>query len=91
MARPLVLFRGNSAHSTGYWREQVGGIYVGGTLKHSPSPGGVLMYTSGRDLERHSCAVDPSTTYGWCTPPNYRWMRFEDTKVFLANRGMQHW
>ena len=90
MSRPLLQFKGNTAHSTAYWNEQAGAIYVGGTLWHV-TKGGTLRYNSGRRLERYTCRVDPSTTWNWCQRPDYMWMVFEDSKVFLANRGMQHW
>lgn len=39
-------FRGNSAHSSGYWWATAGGIYVGGELTQTTD--GTLKYTSGR-------------------------------------------
>lgn len=43
-------FRGNSAHSSGYWWQTAGGIYVGGELVQT---NGVLSYTSGRRYTSH--------------------------------------
>ncbi|KAH9259577.1 hypothetical protein BASA81_001999 [Batrachochytrium salamandrivorans] len=88
-SRPLLLFKGNTAHSTGYWFGSAGGVYVGGTLQHDVN--GVLTYTAGRDGDRDTCAQDPTLTWGYCRPNDYRFMVFEDTKVFLASRGMQQW
>jgi hypothetical protein len=30
--RPLILFQGNSAHSTGYWQGHAAGVYMGGNM-----------------------------------------------------------
>jgi hypothetical protein len=79
--RPLKKFKGNSAHSTGYWWNSAAGIYVGGNLKTKDSATGLTTYTHGREVSRDS--KDDSG--------KQIWLRFEDTKVFLANRGMQNW
>jgi len=95
MSRPTLEFKGNVAHSTGYWFGSAGGIYVGGTLKHTYTPDGPLTYTAGRDGDRSTCLYDPlDDTHdqdGYCNAENELWMRFEDTKIFLSNRGAQHW
>lgn len=39
-------FRGNSAHSSGYWWQSAGSFYVGGELTHDEK--GILTYTAGR-------------------------------------------
>lgn len=92
-ARPLLQFKGNSAHSTAYWFESAGGIYVGGTLQHKSN--GLLEYTAGRHDSRSTCAFDPldqsKDQDGYCNTENEVFMVFEDTKIFLANRGAQHW
>lgn len=85
-------FRGNSAHSSGYWFLSAGGIYVGGTLTQYPD--GTLTYTSGRSNTHETCfnrlVGTPSGPTG-CAAADLAWLRFEDNKVFLSNRGMQHW
>jgi len=85
-------FRGNSAHSSGYWWATAGGIYVGGELSQ---PNGVLRYTAGRSTSRDTCsdqtAGTPAGSGGCWTVSNQLWLRFEDNKVFLSNRGMQNW
>lgn len=93
--RNNLLFKGNSAHSTAYWWQQAGGVYVGGTLRHNitrdnTSP---LVYNPGRDLDnlRRPCVVyfNPDANE---TCPQRAWPKFEDTKIFLTNgRGFQHW
>lgn len=89
--RPLLEFRGNSAHSTGYWWSSAGALYLGGKLTDDGN-NGPLTYNGGRsDVTRDTCVVDPSQTYGYCSDANSAWMVFEDTKVFLASKGMQHW
>lgn len=46
--RPMrTPFRGNSAHSTGFWWATAGGIYVGGSLWHDTN-NNILKYNSGR-------------------------------------------
>ncbi|MEW5305209.1 MAG: hypothetical protein WDW36_007766 [Sanguina aurantia] len=45
--RPLKLFTGNTAHSTGYFWAMSGGIYAGGNLALNSS--NLLTYSSGRD------------------------------------------
>ena len=120
--RPLRSpFRGNSAHSTGYWWQTAGGIYVGGQLTQFSD--GVLTYTSGRRFASLllvfvllsflcfyallfviSTYVSYSSNHDTCSNPTsgtpagaggcytlseQRWLRFEDNKVFLSNRGMQ--
>ena len=68
---------------------------VGGNLRHGKN--GLLEYTAGRDLSifRSTCLFDVRDTSveqdGYCNRENELFMVFEDTKVFLANRGMQHW
>lgn len=58
-------------------------------------PNGPLKYTAGRDGSRDTCLYDPQNAtydqYGYCLYENSAWMRFEDVKIFLANRGAQHW
>jgi hypothetical protein len=57
------------------------------------TPGGVLTYTAGRDITRGTCAVDVwlMKQNGYCSRANSAWMVYNDTKIFLANRGLQHW
>eukprot|EP01113_Clastostelium_recurvatum_P039925 TRINITY_DN614_c1_g2_i1.p1 TRINITY_DN614_c1_g2~~TRINITY_DN614_c1_g2_i1.p1 ORF type:complete len:714 (+),score=84.18 TRINITY_DN614_c1_g2_i1:197-2143(+) len=87
-------FRGNSAHSTGYWWATAAGIYVGGELQQN-GPSDPLRYTSGRSATHDTCvnklAGLPGESVGCYTAGEKMWLRFEDNKVFLANRGKQHW
>lgn len=46
--RPLKLFDGNTAHSSGYFYQRAGAIYFGGRLWNEDSDGGKLYYWSGR-------------------------------------------
>eukprot|EP01113_Clastostelium_recurvatum_P030352 TRINITY_DN3679_c0_g2_i2.p1 TRINITY_DN3679_c0_g2~~TRINITY_DN3679_c0_g2_i2.p1 ORF type:complete len:910 (+),score=157.18 TRINITY_DN3679_c0_g2_i2:178-2907(+) len=84
-------FRGNSAHSSGFWWSRAGAVYVGGELRQDDATG-TLSYTAGRSATHDTCGdkliglPGQSTS---CTQPV--WLRFEDNKVFLANRGLQHW
>lgn len=90
--RPLLEFKGNTFHSTGYWWGSAGAVYVGGKLSDN-GLNGPLTYNAGRaDVSgRDTCNVEPFTTYSYCTPANFAYMVFEDTKVFLANKGLQNW
>ncbi|KAI9015632.1 hypothetical protein DFJ74DRAFT_732320 [Hyaloraphidium curvatum] len=94
-SRPFILFRGNSAHSSGFWFNSAGGIYVGGQLSYKGAWGSSLLtYTPGRSDARSTCSdktVGTIPGYAYCGPEQQLWLRFEDTKVFLSNRGMQHW
>jgi len=86
-------FRGNTGHSSGYWWQSAGSIYVGGELTHDSS--GVLQYTAGRSSTHDTCsdttAGTPNGEGGCWTLSEQLWLRFEDNKVFLSNRGMQNW
>ncbi|GLI71307.1 hypothetical protein VaNZ11_016432, partial [Volvox africanus] len=46
--RPLLLFDGNTAHSSGYFWIMAGGIYVGGKLWINDADSGKLYYSNGR-------------------------------------------
>lgn len=92
--RPTLLFKGNSAHSTGFWQGHAAGVYLGGNLKTDPATGNTI-YTAGRFLPaRDTCK---NSTYGSSVltsgcPADLRvWNQFYDTKVFLANVGLQSW
>jgi len=96
--RPLRLFKGNSAHSTGYWQSKAAGVYLGGNLKLIETPTASTsgtQYTAGRDTPARDTCV--SRHYGsavnsnQCPSAEQLWLRFEDTKVFLANSGLQSW
>ena len=47
-AKPLKLFDGNTAHSTGYFWQRGGGVYFGGKLWHQDSDWARQYYSSGR-------------------------------------------
>jgi hypothetical protein len=76
--RPTKVFRGNTAHSTGfYWKGAGSAIYVGARLRYQ---GTALEYDSGRQ-SRNTKNPDGSTA----------WMRFEDTKTYACGTGIGHW
>ncbi|KAJ3036905.1 Fibrocystin-L, partial [Rhizoclosmatium hyalinum] len=87
-SRPLKLFEGNSAHSTGFWWSNGAGIYVGGQLIMKK---GLLEYNPGRVTagSADTCWL-PLQNFG-CPIPSRAWMRFGNTKVFLSNKGIMHW
>ncbi len=77
--RPLIIFKGNSAHSTGYYQGHAAGVYLGGDLR---IPAGTpdadrsttTEYTTGRFLPARSTndALDGSKG-------KPLWLRFEGT------------
>ncbi|KAJ3232656.1 Fibrocystin-L [Chytriomyces hyalinus] len=88
-SRPIKVFDGNSAHSSGYWWGNGGAIYVGGLLKYETN--GTMSYNPGRTVGATTDACNaPLKSYG-CDQADWAWLRFSNTKVFLANRGMMYW
>jgi len=79
-SRNTLVFDGNTAHSSGYQWEFGGSLYVGGHLYHNDNNGGLLEYKSGRESRE---TVDSAG--------NNVWMRFTNTKMYLSNRGIDHW
>ena len=80
MNRPILKFFGNTAHSSGaYWRGHGSCIYTGAWLEYDSN--GQLVYNSGR--KERLMFVDGARSY--------RAMLFENTKVFLCNKGISHW
>ena len=94
-ARPLLSFKGNSAHSSGFWFARGGTIYFGGSLFEDAQ--GRLRYNAGRQLPaRDTCAGDvgqDSQDYScrhWMGEEGYTVI--EQTKVFLSRGvGLSHW
>lgn len=96
--RPTIRFDGNTAHSTGHWWSSAGGVYVGGVLEHDASRGGKLVYDPGRnnqspvrDGTRATCLFSDAGSEKCQLIANNRWLMLENTKVSLANRGIQFW
>jgi hypothetical protein len=86
--RPALEFEGNSAHSSGYWWAGQGpAIYIGGTLMYFNRTSDVLVYNPGRSTTylHNTCSSKVGTT---CT---IAYLRLNNTKVFLANVGINHW
>ncbi|KAJ3128429.1 Fibrocystin-L [Nowakowskiella sp. JEL0407] len=87
-SRTVLLFDGNSAHSTGFWSVHAGAVYVGGKLEKDID--GRLRYIAGRSGTHETCSV-PLDAHGGCSEANQQWMKFTNVKTFLANRGIIHW
>ena len=82
LQRPTLVFRGNSAHSSGYYWMAAGCLYVGGVLTYGSSASSSLVYNPGR-----SSTFNPSGV----SMAHARTM-FNDTKLFLCSGvGLQHW
>jgi len=84
VARPTLIFRGNSAHSSGYYWSAGGCLYVGGFLGFSPGfpSNASLVYNPGRANTFNPSGVSISHALSV----------FNDTKLFLCNGvGLQHW
>ena len=47
-SRTFLAFDGNTAHSTGFWWDHAGAIYVGGKLWHPTEGSDALRYNPGR-------------------------------------------
>lgn len=74
--RPTKTFRGNTAHSSGfYWQGHGNGIYVGAWLTHDAASPFNLRYDSGRNSR------DTKTSSGASAI-----MVFEDTKMWATNK-----
>ncbi|KAJ3262303.1 Fibrocystin-L [Boothiomyces macroporosus] len=87
--RPTLIFDGNSAHSTGYWWQNAGAFYLGGFYQEFDPATGLPSYNPGRMVSNgfNTCISNPNST----TCISDAWMRFTNTKAFLANRGIMHW
>ncbi|EFA75934.1 hypothetical protein PPL_10508 [Heterostelium album PN500] len=79
------VFEGNSAHSSGYQWISGASIYVGGKLEFDETMG-ILVYNTGR----HSRNTCKDGIFSWSSD-TFVWMRFNNTKIFLSNFGLQHW
>ncbi|KAK5575391.1 hypothetical protein RB653_010651 [Dictyostelium firmibasis] len=79
------VFEGNTAHSSGYQWISGSSIYVGGKLTFDEEAG-ILVYNTGR-FSRETCK---DGIFSWDSM-TYEWMRFNNTKIFLSNFGLQHW
>lgn len=92
-ARPLLLFDGNTAHSSSWWWFNAGTVYFGGKLLHPHTSSDALVYNAGRQ-SRQSCAVEPCSVSSSCSCPAEHkvYQRMTNTKVFLsAGTGVTHW
>ncbi|GMH41817.1 hypothetical protein BSKO_09727 [Bryopsis sp. KO-2023] len=78
--RPVLVFDGNTAHSSGYYWFRGACIYFGGFLWRDKKNGDKLHYNSGRH-SRDSKDNDGKASFNVIT----------NTKVFLCNRGVNHW
>ncbi|KAG1661973.1 hypothetical protein FOA52_007145 [Chlamydomonas sp. UWO 241] len=78
--RPLKLFDGNTVHSSGYYFNMAGGIYVGGKLWINTGDSNKLYYSSGRWAhDTRDEQGDPATMF------------FTNCKAWLAQWGISHW
>jgi hypothetical protein len=90
-------FRGNTAHSTGFWWASAGAFYFGGEMTYTDSTKTTLKYTEGRSNIVHDTCSDKtvgtpaSTNTGCWDLKSQLWLELEDNKAFLANRGLQAW
>jgi hypothetical protein len=89
-SRPNLIFDGNSAHSSGFWWDNGAAIYVGGIFTQSSDSIKSSAYNPGRTIIRHDSCLTTGLNLG-CKQINWAWMKFTNTKVYLANRGFLHW
>ncbi|GLC70469.1 hypothetical protein PLESTF_000985100 [Pleodorina starrii] len=79
--RPLRLFDGNTAHSSGYFWLMAGSIYVGGKLWIDDADGGKLYYSNGRyEMDTRD---DTGTALAFHS--------FTRNRVWLGQWGISHW
>lgn len=90
--RPFLEFDGNTCHSTGIWWSMGGCIYVGGKLTQPDEDSDTLVYNPGREVSGRDTkcltkpkSSNPSNRYSDCP------LEFNNTKVFLANYGINNW
>jgi hypothetical protein len=92
-SRPGGIFDGNSAHSSGHWWSHAAAIYIGGQFTQDTDDVSSQKYNAGRQsgISAHKTCSAPLESWGGCAIKNRRWLRFTNTKVFLASRGFMHW
>jgi hypothetical protein len=92
-SRPSGIFDGNSAHSSGHWWSHAAAIYMGGQFTQDNDNLNSQKYNPGRQSGKsfHETCSGPLESWGRCAIHNRRWLRFTNTKVFLASRGLMHW
>jgi hypothetical protein len=90
-------FRGNTAHSSGFWWASAAAFYFGGEMKYTDSSKQTLTYTEGRSNIVHDTCTDttvgtPASTSAGCWDLSAQlWLDIQDNKAFLSNRGLQAW
>jgi len=94
-SRTVLEFRGNTAHSSGWWWYHAGAFYLGGSLYYQ---GDKLVYNAGRDQNmgsRSPCYKDwcaAGNCNGYCQPTDQAWNLLEQNKAFLTpGPGMNSW
>jgi len=93
--RLALTIDGNTAHSTGWWWNNAGAFYFGGTLYYDSD--GHLVYNAGRDTNtlRSPCLVDQcqeGDCNKYCPSVNKAWNRITNSKVFLVpSVGLNSW
>ncbi|KAJ9457878.1 hypothetical protein DIPPA_28041 [Diplonema papillatum] len=85
-SRPLLEFRGNVVHSSGWYWGSGGCIYIGGQLTTQSS--GKLFYNSGRFSRNTRVEKEPGYQ-NWEGTPVIQ--VFENTLLYGCNKGVLHW
>ncbi|KAJ9457876.1 hypothetical protein DIPPA_28034 [Diplonema papillatum] len=85
-SRPLLEFRGNVVHSSGWYWSSGGCIYIGGQL--TTQSNGKLFYNSGRFSRNTRVEKEPGYQ-NWEGTPVIQ--VFENTLLYGCNKGMLHW
>ena len=87
-ARPTKEFRGNTAHSAGWYWGRGGGVYIGGQLTYADGAKTKLKWLSGR--EARNTRVEKTTGFkSWEGTPLT--MTFLNTRIYACNKGLLHW
>eukprot|EP01087_Luapelamoeba_hula_P000813 TRINITY_DN105_c0_g1_i5.p1 TRINITY_DN105_c0_g1~~TRINITY_DN105_c0_g1_i5.p1 ORF type:complete len:1108 (+),score=125.47 TRINITY_DN105_c0_g1_i5:207-3530(+) len=87
-------FAGNTAHSSGFWWGSASAFYFGGQLQYTDNTLTTLTYNAGRSPVVHDTCSDSTIIppgNGCYDVKAQLWLRLEDNKAFLANRGLQAW
>jgi len=89
-------FRGNTAHSSGFWWASAGAFYFGGEMEYTDAGKTTLRYNEGRSMTHDTCSDPtvgtPASENDGCWDLDAQlWLELEDNKAFLANRGLQAW
>lgn len=93
--RPVLVFSGNSAHSTMWWTNRAGAVYVGGGLFYTGSrdagQGNWVANSASSELRYSPGRIGTSTAQGDFFPRHYQLLTFHNVTVALVGGGVSSW